>query len=330
MTPPVATPACTLRIMTASAPGAIGIMQLSGDVEPVLASLSTRSRWPIGSMGLAEPGGIDECLLVRLDEQTAQVMPHGGPRVRQRLLAHFAELGIVIEYEHPDPGRLYPEAADLLEACMLQALSTAASPLAIDLLLDQPERWRHPPEWTDEDDARSTRLNHLLAPPGIVLVGPPNTGKSTLLNALTGREKAIAHDAPGTTRDFVACEIDLGGLVVLWHDTPGRRFTDDAIEAEAIALSRRLLDEADLLISLTDPGTPWIELERAADLRIGSKSDLGTTPDADLCICAVDGTGMPGFVEAVRDALVSRDDLECGRPWRFHESLAHPGSLQGG
>jgi GTP1/Obg family GTP-binding protein len=120
---------------------------------------------------------------------------------------------------------LYPEASDRFEALMLAALARAQSPLAIDLLLDQPRRWRRirraRRQLSEEDLARSTRLNRLIEPPVAVLAGQPNVGKSTLSNALLGRAMSIAYDMPGTTRDYTAGWIDLAGLVVSWHDTPG-------------------------------------------------------------------------------------------------------------
>jgi tRNA modification GTPase len=220
--------------MTGPLPGAIAIIQLHGEVCSILRELTGCDDWPIGRARLVRMRDIDEGLVVRLDERVAQLMPHGGPRVMQRLQAALHDLGVQdATMKDVPPRELYPEAEDDYEALALTAIARAASPLVIDLLLSQPAIWRQHQVLTDEDHARSQRLNHLIDPPLVVLAGPPNVGKSTLSNALVGRSMSIAVDMPGTTRDYTAARIELAGLVVHWHDTPGLRETDDAIEAKA-------------------------------------------------------------------------------------------------
>lgn len=308
---------CTVTAMTPAIPGAVTVLQLMGDIDTTLSRLCGTGPWNRGCVRLRRIGDIDECLIVRLNDHVAQIMPHGGPRIRQRMLAWMSDQGLDTDAEQTDPKLLYPEAADDIEARMLRTLSTATSPLAVELLAAQPQRWRTSDNWTEEDDARSSRLMHLLHPPRVVAVGAPNTGKSTLLNALLGRTRVIAHDAPGTTRDWVASHVECAGLVVQWHDTPGRHDTADDIEAEAIALSRRLEAEADLLIAITDADTPWPRLDRTPDLRIGTKADLQTRDDADVSVSALKGTRLDELVQRLRAALVSDDDLASPRPWRF-------------
>ena len=215
-------PRCSFVLMTGREPGAIAIVQLVGETEAVLRSLTGVNEWPIGRMRLVDFDGIDEGLAGRLGESVAQVMPHGGPRVVQRLLGRLLELGVeAAPPDDVDPRDLYPEAADRYEALALAAVARARSPLAIDLLLDQPRRWRTRPRPTPEVLARSRRLDRLIEPPLVVLAGPPNVGKSTLSNALLGRSMSIALEGPGTTRDYTSGRIELAGLVVDWHDTPG-------------------------------------------------------------------------------------------------------------
>jgi tRNA modification GTPase len=315
---------------TARTPGAIAIVQLIGPSVAVLRALTGVADWPRHTLRLVNFSDIDTGLAVRLNDDVAQLMPHGGIRVVQRITTKLIGLGATVAPDamRIDPQRLYPEAADRLEAMMLAALARAQSPLAIDLLLDQPRRWRlyfeSGGELSHEDRARSRRLNRLIDPPRVVLAGTPNVGKSTLSNALIGRALSISYDLPGTTRDYTAGRIDLGGLVVDWHDTPGLRMTDDAIESKSIELARRLIDSADLLIALRDPNATWPDLPRLADVRAINKIDTAgpvqESPDV-LRISAQTGQGLPEFVMAVRDALLPPQDRKHPGPWLFDDRL---------
>lgn len=313
---------CRLVIATALQPGAIATLHLLGEVEPVLHAITGRPAPPVGVIRLANLADVDRGLVARLDGRSAQLMPHGGPRVVQRIVQAIVDAGaVVVRPDTIDPRDLYPEAADDIEAMTLSALARAASPLAIDVLLDQPNRWRSLQSFTDDDAARSRRLNRLIDPPLVVLAGPANVGKSTLSNALLGRSMSIALDEPGTTRDYTTGLIDLGGLVVRWHDTPGLRETEDPIEQQAIALARRLMNQADLLIAITDAGHDWPDLPRRPDLFVGAKTDLATRADAAINVSAITGDGIAGLVTTVRDVLVPPADLAHPGPWRFDDRL---------
>ncbi len=128
-------------------------------------------------------------------------------------------------------------------------------------------------------DGRGERLRQGLT---IVILGPPNAGKSSLLNALAGREAAIVSDRAGTTRDVIELHLDLGGYPVTLVDTAGLRETNDPIEAEGIRRARARADQADLALVLLDRAdwprvpdelTPW--LTRAETIRLLTKSDAG-------------------------------------------------------
>lgn len=313
---------CRCVQATATSPGAIAIIQLLGDVEPILAALTGIDDWPVGRLRLTDLGGIDAGFACRATGDVAELMPHGGRRVVQRLVGRLTELGAEpAGSAEGQPRRLYPEARDEVEAMVLEALARARSPLAIDLLLDQPRRWRTRPALSDEEEARSRRLNRLIEPPIVVLAGPPNVGKSTLSNALLGRAMSIALDEPATTRDYTAGLIDLGGLVVRWYDTPGLHESAGPIEQKAIALARRLMEQAGMLIAMTDAGHDWPILPRAADLRVASRVDLGRRSDGDLALCTPRGEGVAELAAAVRDRLVPPADLADPRPWRFDGRL---------
>ena len=352
---------CRMVPATSNQPGAIAILQLVGDVEAVLKSLTGVVDWPRGRARLVRFDDIDEGLAVRLSHDLAQLMPHSGPRILQRLTERMIELGVEPAAPNELPAEsVYPEAADRYEALALAAVARAASPLAIDLLLDQPRRWRRQApapsqgrgggegdiHLTQEDLARSHRLNRLIDPPIVAVAGAPNVGKSTLSNALLGRSMSIAADVPGTTRDYTSGRIELAGLVVDWYDTPGMRDTSDPIESMAIDVARQLIERADLLIAMKDHEHDWPTLPRPSDLSILNKIDLLPSPSgrvaggegsspasraalgpsdprpaADLRISALRGTGISDLVTAIRDRLVPPADLAHPGPWLFDERL---------
>lgn len=112
----------------------------------------------------------------------------------------------------------------------------------------------------------------------VVIVGAPNAGKSSLLNALAGSDVAIVSDEPGTTRDVIEIKLDLGGLPVLVADTAGLRETEGKVEQIGIDRALARATAADLILALTDlsdPIGPQLDiLENSAVVRVGTKSDL--------------------------------------------------------
>ena len=328
-------------LLTAKSPGAIAIVALHGEsaaLERTIAALCERDRpTAVGGVALRRLADLDEGLVVRLRDDLAWLMPHGGVRIVERLAEALVRCGVAWLDPPGEALDAFPEAADAIEAEMLSRLAEAASPLAIPLLLDQPRRWRErvarkaaAPPFTDADRARWRRLDRLIEPPTVCVIGPPNAGKSTLANTLAGRGVALASPIAGTTRDFVSTRIDLAGLVVEWIDLPGFRDRGDPvadpIEARAVELARAISREADLRLLLAAPDQPWSAIEDEAEsrtpiLRAMSKSDLpeaAASPrsrEADLAISAATGAGLSELVRAVRDALVPQEDLEHPGVW---------------
>lgn len=94
----------------------------------------------------------------------------------------------------------------------------------------------------------------------VVIVGPPNAGKSSLLNAIANREAVIVSDIAGTTRDAIDIHLDLGGYPVIFTDTAGLREAEEEIEQKGIALAYRKIQDADLLICLFDAEKDSVQL----------------------------------------------------------------------
>ncbi len=153
----------------------------------------------------------------------------------------------------------------------------------------------------------------------IAILGPPNAGKSSLLNRLARRDAAIVHAVPGTTRDIIEVMLDLGGYPVVLADTAGLRETDDPVEREGAERSRRAAAAADVrLVVLDGAGWPAVDPSTRAQLTKDSlivinKSDLVTldpAPDVDgqpaLPISALTGDGLPALFDQLRDVVASR------------------------
>ena len=183
-----------------------------------------------------------------------------------------------------------------------------------------------------------TRLSQLLAEArqgrllrdGIVLaiVGRPNSGKSSLLNALSGQDSAIVTDIPGTTRDVLREQIDIDGIPVHVADTAGIRETSDVIEAEGVRRARQALETADLVLLIRDAATgeePHDDLsaeipEGLKSIDVMNKMDLldeeqltskrVKAPERAVWISAKAGEGMEALKTRIRDAVGASDQAE--------------------
>ncbi len=132
------------------------------------------------------------------------------------------------------------------------------------------------------------------------LVGPVNVGKSSLLNALVGSERALVAEAPGTTRDWLETSVVWDGIAVTLIDTAGQRATADPIERRGIALGEERVASADVVVVVNDGVAPWDAGARygARSIVVRSKADLGgeapSAPSA-LATSAATGQGLPSL-----------------------------------
>jgi tRNA modification GTPase len=339
--------AVTITLATADQPGAVAILELHGwGTRPLLSKLTGRQNWAVGRLQLADLAGVDEGLAVLLNEQRAQLMPHGGPRVMQKLIEALQAAGAAYE-PALEPTSAYPEANTPIEADMLAALAKATSPAAIDLLAAQPALWNSLQERPAGDEAaamleRGRLLDRLLEPAAVVVVGRPNVGKSTLTNRMLGRSVAVASDLPGTTRDWVGGLAELmptggdderealsRGVAVHWLDTPGLRAEAEVTEKAAIELTRQVVAEAALVIAMRDQSTDWPEAEalpREPDLWLLNKCDERESPgegqgrEAPLGISGEHDLGLDRLEAAVLDRL-GLGQVPADEPWAFSRSL---------
>lgn len=168
-----------------------------------------------------------------------------------------------------------------------------------------------------DDGRRGERLREGVS---IVILGAPNAGKSSLLNALAGRDAAIVSPTPGTTRDIVECRLELAGVPVLLADTAGLRTTTDLIEQEGMRRATERGREADIILAAfaadQPPDAETLSAIAQADacLLIGTKCDLGPPPAIagadDLLPTSVrSGAGMAELRATLAEAVARKAGL---------------------
>ncbi|RMG93162.1 MAG: tRNA uridine-5-carboxymethylaminomethyl(34) synthesis GTPase MnmE, partial [Zetaproteobacteria bacterium] len=145
----------------------------------------------------------------------------------------------------------------------------------------------------------------------IAIVGAPNVGKSSLLNVLSGIDRAIVSEVPGTTRDVLEVDFEIEGVPVRLVDTAGLRETQDTIELEGIRRARKAAETADVVVFVSDGTRPetW-SAPAEADIRLMNKSDLcadAIFPQDFLSISAKTGQGVDRFRSELASRLVNLD-----------------------
>lgn len=159
-----------------------------------------------------------------------------------------------------------------------------------------------------------------------VFVGKPNAGKSTLLNALMGKDRAIVSAIAGTTRDVIDADWSLDGLLFTLTDTAGLRDTQDVIEAEGVKRSHKAMEGADLIVYLKDLSERISEQELTlveelrvrygakSILAVGNKVDASVNPELepkfDLVISAKSGLGIDELKQRMKKAVLQNKDID--------------------
>ena len=146
----------------------------------------------------------------------------------------------------------------------------------------------------------------------VVLAGPPNAGKSSLLNALAQSDLAIVSDEPGTTRDLKEVPLDIDGQLVILIDSAGLRESASVAESAGVARARDAIQHAHLVLWLEAPDQPilpvptWPDLgasQRPRVLRVATKSDLARSSNADYAVSSRTGDGLQALLAAIHGAV---------------------------
>lgn len=160
----------------------------------------------------------------------------------------------------------------------------------------------------------------------VLILGKPNVGKSSLLNALLGESRAIVTEVAGTTRDFIEEQFSLGGFPLRLVDTAGIRSSEDAIEKEGVRRTLKKVESADLILFVVDGSRNTEDddvfaLERCrskAIMVVRNKSDLGVTsacpaisPFPQVCVSARTGAGLDQLRDAVVEIISGKGSKEA-------------------
>ena len=162
--------------------------------------------------------------------------------------------------------------------------------------------------------AEGEQSHYLREGVDVALVGEPNVGKSSLLNALLSEDKAIVSAIPGTTRDVVEGTISIKGLPVRLYDTAGIRDTADEIERLGVERSKRILEKAELILLIVDDENPEIKtfeelLRGKRVLVVHNKSDKIQNPVEGTLYASALRQDVDSVKEAIFKALVQSDDV---------------------
>jgi tRNA modification GTPase len=137
----------------------------------------------------------------------------------------------------------------------------------------------------------------------VVVAGPPNVGKSSLVNALVGQDRAIVTAIPGTTRDHIDVPLALAGIPLLLTDTAGLRATDDEVEAIGVSRAQALIETADLLVWLGDPA---IAPDHPQLLEVHARADIrDAAPAGSIAVSSVTGLGMAELLARIGELAAS-------------------------
>lgn len=333
----------TVSLQTPAARGAIAVIAVRGPravdcVEQYFAPAAGR---PLRSFAERQTvfgrwGGDrgEEVVVCRFDAGNVEVHGHGGPLAVERILSQLVAAGCQrtawtddaasgIGQLERDAQRALSEALTHRTAALLLDQYQGALRREIDalvVLLDQIDE-THPDRSTI--GPRLDRLlengqagSHSTRPWRVVLAGPPNVGKSSLINALLGYERAIVFDQPGTTRDVVSTMTALDGWPVELADTAGLHASGDSLEQAGMQRALDTLAAADLAVLVrdaerpADPGDDELLQRWPRAIRVWNKRDLAPShwqpPDDGLATSATTGTGLETLIDHIVAHLVPR------------------------
>ncbi len=279
------------RAVIAAVAGALG--QMPG-LRPAEPGEFTRRAFENGKLDLTQVEAVADLVAAETEAQRVQALDQLGGGLGSRFEGWLARLtAIIAEVEAAVDFADEEIPADLLAGINNKILGLIES---FDLNIDEGDR--------------GERLREGLR---VVILGAPNVGKSSVLNAIAGRDAAMVSTTAGTTRDVIEVHLDLGGLPVILSDTAGLRESLDALEAEGVRRARDRAETADLRLVVFDASCPAPDAASAALLGPGSlgvmnKIDLAgadVAPDF-IPVSAREGRGIKELLDRIEQALAER------------------------
>lgn len=283
--------------------GVLAVLGRCPGLRPAEPGEFSRRAFANGRLDLTAAEGLADLVAAETAAQRRQALRQMGGALaslyegwRQRLVGALAQIEAAIDFAEEDiPGDLDA----------LVRVTAAALAAEVGAHLD--------------DGRRGERLREGIE---IAIVGPPNAGKSSLLNALVGRAAAIVSPHPGTTRDVIEVALDLGGYPVVLADTAGLREAVEPVEWEGVARARRWARAADLRLVVLD-GALWPSTDPEAlaqaegdDVVVVNKADLfapGGAPTgldavgrAALAVSATTGAGLDALIRGLEAKVAAR------------------------
>jgi len=248
----------------------------------------TRRALENGRMDLAQVEGLADLIDAETEAQRVQAQKVLSGAIgglvegwRPRLIRAAALLEAVIDFADEDvPVDVAPEVLELLDGLIAEMGAEIRGGAISERLRDGFE---------------------------VAIIGAPNAGKSTLLNALAGREAAITSSRAGTTRDVIELRMDLAGMAVTLLDTAGLRSAEDEIEEIGILRAISRAQAADLRVLLLDDSeAPGHVALQPDDIVAHGKADLSAASGSGLAVSGLTGAGVDALVERIGEVLSRR------------------------
>lgn len=253
----------------------------------------TKQAFMNGKMDLTEAEGLHDLIHAATHGQKQQALAQLGGALKRRyeswrngLLESLALLEAYLDFPEED-----------IPAHVLAEVAASAARLRADM------------DGALDDGGVGEKIREGLT---LVIVGPPNAGKSSLMNYLAERDVAIVSETEGTTRDALELSLNLGGYLVTLMDTAGLRETSDPVERLGIERAVQRAAQADLCLVLLDATRPDATLPAGAlpanvpALTFYNKADLLPLPHAPGAISIATGEGMPALTAALTAAVAER------------------------
>jgi tRNA modification GTPase len=353
----------TVAILTPTGRGAVAVIAVEGPqagrfVEQFFQTqkLPSFSQRPVGRIvyGRWSSEPAEDVIVCRRREALVEVHCHGGRAAAQRIVDDLVAAGA--------EARLWSDwiedhESSLIRAAARRALAGVATARTAEILLGQfygalegavrevlatmdkgNGHWSTAREMIEKLLARAALGLHLAQPWRVVMAGPPNVGKSSLVNALVGYERAIVLDQPGTTRDVVTAMTALSGWPIEISDTAGWRASEEPLEAAGIERAQQQAATADCLLLVFDVSQPWArEQQELVDawsqaIVVHNKCDLAAAYDpagytlAPVVTSAATGQGIDLLTQRIVQRLMPVDP-EHGEAVPF--TMEHVERLQG-